>query len=143
MRRFLMCAFVISLVSAGMIGAQMKVATPVEHDKAMKAIGGAFGGVNKAVASGMMADAKMGLMTMHENLSGVAAFWAGKKKDKQAGIAKEALAAIDAAIITIDSGGDAPAAVKMIGGQCGACHKESRDPDPATPKSFVIKPDLL
>ena len=143
MRRFLMCAAVISLAWAGLVGAQMKITTPEEFEKAMLAIGGAFGSVNKALASGATADAKTGLNTMRQNLAGVQAFWEGRKKDKQAGFAKEAVTHVDAAIKAIDGGGDVAASVKMIGAQCQGCHKESRDPDPAAEKRFVIKPELL
>lgn len=143
MRRFLMSVAVISLVWTGMVGAQTKITTPEEFEKAMLAIGGAFGPVNKALASGAAADAKAGLTTMHTNLIAVQAFWEARKKEVQVNYAKAAVAGVDATLVAIDSGGDAAAAAKAIGAQCGGCHKESRDPDPAAEKRFMIKPSLL
>ncbi len=142
MRRFLMCTAVIALAWTGMVGAQMKITTPEDHDKAMKAIGGAFGGVMKAAATSP-ADAKAGLTTMRANFVAVEEFWTARKKEAQVNYAKQAIAGIDATVKAIDSGGDAAGAAKAIGGACGGCHKESRDPDPANEKSFIIKPALL
>lgn len=142
MRRALMTVAAIAFAWAG-VSAQTKVTTPEEVEKAMLAIGGAFGGVNKALASGAAADAKAGLTTMRANLAGVQEFWEARKKEAQINYAKQAIAGIDATIKAIDSGGDAAAAAKAIGGACGGCHKESRDPDPAAEKRWMIKPALL
>ena len=141
MRRFLMIVGVISFAWVG-VSAQTKVTTPEEFEKAMLAIGGAFGGVMKAAATAP-ADAKAGLTTMRENFVGVEAFWAARKKEAQVNYSKQAIAGIDATLKAIDSGGDVAGAAKAIGGACGGCHKESRDPDPAAEKRFIIKPALL
>ena len=92
MRRFLMSVAVISLVWTGIVGAQTKITTPEEFEKAMLAIGGAFGPVNKALASGMAADAKAGLTTMRTNLVAVQGFWEDRKKEVQINYAKAAVA---------------------------------------------------
>jgi cytochrome c556 len=147
MRRFLVYAAAVLLVawaaSAGY--AQMKIATPEDYDKVMKAIGGAMGATNKAIASGSLADAKTSLGTARSNMMAVQAFWMERKKDDPAMIAKDALARMDAADKAL-SGTDAAAAgmaVKEIFGTCQACHMKYRDPDPNTPKSFIFKPGVL
>jgi soluble cytochrome b562 len=147
MRRFLVFAAAVLLVawaaSAGY--AQMKIATPEDYDKTMKAIGGAMGATNKAIASGSLADAKTSLATARSNMMAVQAFWMERKKDDPAMIAKDALARMDTADKAL-SGTDAAAAgmaVKEIFGTCQACHMKYRDPDPNTPKSFIFKPGVL
>ena len=147
MRRFLVCAAAVLLVawvaSAGY--AQTKIATPEDYDKVMKAIGGAMGATNKAIASGSLADAKTSLATARTNMMAVQAFWVERKKDDPAMIAKDALSRMDAADKAL-SGTDAAAAgmaVKEVFGACQACHMKYRDPDPNTPKSFIFKPGVL
>jgi soluble cytochrome b562 len=147
MRRFLMgVAVVLSVAWLASVGyAQTKIATPEDYDKAMKAIGGAMGATNKAIASGSLPDAKTSLATARSNMMAVQAFWVERKKDDPAMIAKDALARMDAADKAL-SGTDAAAAgmaLKEVFGACQACHMKYRDPDPTTPKSFIFKPGVL
>ncbi len=146
MRRFLMCAAAMAVVWGMAIGhAQMKVTNLEEHDKAMKALGGAFGGANKAVAAGSMADVKTALATLKSTLMAVEGFWAANKKTAQVDFAKAAIAKVDVADKAA-SGTDTAAvgaAVKDIITACGACHTATREPDPATPKSFIVKAGIL
>ena len=145
MRRFLVCAALLVAWVASAGYAQTKIATPEDYDKTMKAIGGAMGATNKAIASGSLADAKMSLATARTNMMAVQAFWVERKKDDPAMIAKDALSRMDAADKAL-SGTDAAAAgmaVKEIFGACQACHMKYRDPDPNTPKSFIFKPGVL
>jgi cytochrome c556 len=145
MRRFLVCAALLVAWVASAGYAQTKIATPEDYDKTMKAIGGAMGATNKAIASGSLADAKTSLATARTNMMAVQAFWVERKKDDPAMIAKDALSRMDAADKAL-SGTDAAAAgmaVKEIFGACQACHMKYRDPDPTTPKSFIFKPGVL
>ena len=138
-----MAVLVAWVASAGY--AQTKIATPEDYDKTMKAIGGAMGATNKAIASGSLADAKTSLATARTNMMAVQAFWVERKKDDPAMIAKDALSRMDAADKAL-SGTDAAAAgmaVKEVFGACQACHMKYRDPDPNTPKSFIFKPGVL
>jgi cytochrome c556 len=121
-----------------------KVNTPEEYDKAMKAIGAAFGAVNKAVASGSTTDAKTQLATAKATMGAVQTFWVEKKKDDPAMIAKDSVAKMDVlekALAGTDTAAVA-AAVKDVGGTCGACHAKYREQDPTT-KQFSIKAGTL
>ncbi len=121
-----------------------KVATPEDYDKAMKAIGAAFGATNKAVQSGAMADAKTQLATALTTMAAVQAFWVEKMKDDPAMIAKDSVAkmqVLDKALSGSDPAAVAPA-FKDVGGTCGACHAKYREQDPAT-KAFSIKAGTL
>jgi cytochrome c556 len=146
MRRVLTCTTILLAMAAGSaMFAQGKISTVEDYDKAMKAIGGAFGGVAKAVQGGSMAEAKTGLATARTQMVAVQAFWVEKKKDDPAAIAKDSISkmdALDKALGGTDSAA-AMAAFKEVGGTCQACHMKYRDPDPANPKSFVMKPGVL
>jgi cytochrome c556 len=121
-----------------------KVASPEDYDKAMKAIGPAFGATNKAIQSGAMADAKIQLATALSTMMAVQAFWVDKMKDDPATIAKDAVTkmqALDKALSGTDTAVVA-AAAKEVGGTCAACHGKYREQDPAT-KAFSIKAGTL
>ena len=121
-----------------------KIATPEDFDRAMKAMGAAFGATNKAVQSGAMADAKVQLGPALSTMMAVQAFWVARMKDDPAMIAKDAVAkmqVLDKAL----SGTDASAvasALKDVGGTCAACHGKYREQDPTT-KAFSIKAGVL
>jgi len=122
----------------------VKVATVEDYDKAMKAIGAAFGATNKAIQSAAMADAKTQLATALSTMMAIQGFWVEKMKDDPAMIAKDAIAKMQALDKTL-SGNDAVAvatAAKDVTGTCGACHSKYRDQDPAT-KAFSIKAGTL
>jgi hypothetical protein len=121
-----------------------KVVTPEDYSKAMKAIGGAFGGASKAVQSGAISDARAQVATVRATMMAIQTFWEGQKKDDPAMIAKDAVAKMDALDKAL-SGSDTAAAasgVKEVGGTCTACHAKYREQDPAT-KAFSIKAGTL
>lgn len=121
-----------------------KISTVDDYDKAMKAIGGAFGATNKAITSGAVNDAKPQLAIARSTMVAVEAFWVEKKKDDPAMLAKNALAKMDALEKTL-SGGDTTAmaaAFKEVAGACGACHTKYREQDPTT-KAFTMKAGTL
>ena len=146
MRRFLMCAAVLTVAWAGSVGyaQMMKVTNVEEYKKAMQAIGGSFGGANKAIASGAMADAKTQLATAKMTMMAVQKFWADNKKDDPAMIAQDSVAKMDALDKALAAGDTATvtAAVKAVGGTCGSCHMKYRDQDPTT-KAYSFKPGVL
>lgn len=121
-----------------------RIATPEDFDKAMKAIGAAFGATNKAIQSGAMADAKIQLAPALSLMTAVQAFWMEKVKYEPAALARDALTkmqALDKALAGTDTAAVA-AAVKEVGGACGACHAKYREQDPVT-KAFSIKAGTL
>ena len=147
MRRFLMCAAVIAVAWAGTLThaqTAMKITSVDDYAKAMKAIGAGFGGANKAIQSGALADAKMGVAAAKAQMMAVQAFWVEKKKDDPAMIAKQAVEKMEALEKALGGSDQAAvmAAVKEVGGACGACHTKYRDQDPTT-KAYSFKPGVL
>jgi hypothetical protein len=147
MRRVMSALFFSAVLAVSVGYAQapaMKIATPEDLDKAMKAIGPAFGATNKAVQSGALADARTSLATARSTMAGVPAFWAGYKKDEQVALAKDSLAKMDELdkVLAAGDAAAAPAAAKAVGGTCAACHTKFREQDPTT-KLFSIKPGTL
>lgn len=145
MRRFAICTAVLVMTMAGAVGyAQAtKVTNLDEYRKAMLAVAGGFGGANKALASGAVADAKTGVANAKANMEAIHAFFVEKKKDDLAMLAKatvDKLAAVETAL----NGDPATAgpAVKEVGGTCQACHAKYRDQDPAT-KAYSFKPGTI
>ena len=140
MRRVVICAAVLVLAYVGISSAQaMKVTNLDDYKKAMQAIGGGFGGAMKALGSNDTAGAKTGVASALANMQAVHAFFVEAKKDDLALLAKDSVDKITAAGVALN-GTDAAAAgaaVKAVGGTCGACHSKYRDGDgKATPYSF-------
>ncbi len=120
------------------------VATVEDYDRAMKAIGTAFGATSKAIQSSAMADAKKQLGPVLATMMAVQTFWVEKKKDDVAAIAKDSVTkfqALDKAIDARDTNAVA-AALKDAGGTCGACHAKYREQNPET-KAYAIKAGTL
>ena len=134
MRRFLLCASALMVVTGAGVIAQTKVTTPDEYAQLMKANAQAIGGANKAIGSASYADARMQLATLRKNFMALQGFWVDKKKDDAVGIVKDGLTRLDAldkmlAAPTVDQMAAQGAAKEFGGATCGACHKLYREGD--------------
>jgi cytochrome c556 len=114
--------------------AQGKVTTVEEYAKLMKSNAQANGATNKAIGSGMFADARMQVATLRQNYMALQGFWADKKKDDAVAIVKDGLTRLDALDKLLGAAAPdqmaAQAAAKEFGGAtCGACHKAYREGD--------------
>jgi cytochrome c556 len=129
---------------AGTVGyAQTKVTNLDEYRTAMKAVAGGFGGSIKALQSGAVADAKTGLANAKANMESIHTFFVEKKKDDLAMLAQATVDKLDAAAKALDADpASAGAAVKAVGGTCGACHAKYRVQDPST-KAYSFKEGSL
>jgi hypothetical protein len=140
MKRFLMWTAALTVVFAVGITAQANL-TLEDHAKIMKANGQAAQATNKALGSGVVADAKAGVATLRANYTNLLAFYTAKKKDDAVALIKGALTSLDEVdkhlgMATPDTMA-AQAALKMFQGSCGGCHKQYRDGDgKTTPYSF-------
>ncbi len=146
MRRMAMGMAVLAVMWAGTVSfAQgMKVTSVEDYPAAMKAVAGGFGGANKALASGNLADAKTGVANAKANMQSIHAFFVDKKKDELATMAKDTvdkLAAVEAALGGTDQAAIG-AAIKAVGGTCQACHMKYRDQNPET-KAYSFKPGTI
>ena len=90
MRRFLLCASALVAVMCVSLVAQ-KVTTVEEYAKLMKANAQANGAMNKAIGSGMYADARMQVATLRTNYLALQGFWADKKQSDAIMIVKDGL----------------------------------------------------
>lgn len=145
MRRISMCAVALAVAMAGTIGSAqaIKVTNLDEYRKAMQAVAGGFGGANKALASGAVADAKTGVANAKANMLEIHAFFVDKKKDDLAMLAKATVDKLDAVEKALAADpAMAGAAVKEVGGTCQACHAKYRDQDPTT-KAYSFKPGTI
>ena len=131
MRRFLLCASALVAVMCVSLVAQ-KVTTVEEYAKLMKANAQANGAMNKAIGSGMYADARMQVATLRTNYMALQGFWADKKQNDAIMIVKDGLTRLDGldkmlGAATVDQMA-AQAASKEFGGMtCGACNKAYRE----------------
>ena len=140
MQRFLTWTAALVVVFAVGITAQANL-TMEEHAKIMKANGQAAQATNKALGSGVVADAKAGVATLRTNYTNLQAFYAAKKKDDAVALIKSALASLDEVDKALSAATPdimaAQGALKMFQGSCGGCHKQYRDGDgKTTPYSF-------
>ena len=134
MRRFLLCASAVVAVAGAGILAQGKVTTVEEYAKLMKSNAQANGAANKAIGSGMFADARMQVATLRQNYMALQGFWADKKQADAIAIVKDGLTRLDALDKMLGAAAPdqmaAQAAAKEFGGMtCGACHKLYREGD--------------
>jgi len=145
MRRLLTYTTVLLVALAGTVAVAQKVSTPDELDAAMKKIGAAQGATAKAVKSNEYADAKAQIMTVKQTLMDVESFWAGHKKDDAVQMTKDAIARVTAVEEALSA--TAPdmetvmAAIKQVGGTCGACHKMYRVQN--EDKTYSLKPGTI
>ena len=133
MRRFLLCASAVVVVVAAGVIAQGKL-SPEEYAKLMKANAGAAGAMNKAIASGSYADARMQVATLRTNYMALQGFWADKKQIDALMILKDGLTRLDGldkmlGAATVDQMAAQAAAKEFGGSTCGACHKAYREGD--------------
>ena len=133
MRRFLLCASaLVAVAGAGML-AQGKVTTVEEYAKLMKANAQANGATNKAIGSGMFADARMQVATLRQNYMALQGFWADKKQADAITLVKDGLTRLDALDKLLSAPAPdqmaAQAAAKEFGATCGGCHKAYREGD--------------
>jgi cytochrome c556 len=132
-------------VAPGQAAPAGTVTSVEDHDRAMKAISTNAFAVPKLLEARAFSDVKARYVAMRELFVGVEGFWAARKKDDAAMLARNAMAKIDTIIRAADMS-DRPgidAGIKELVAACAACHTKYREPDPATPKSFVIKPGVL
>lgn len=146
MQRFLMWIPALMAVLGVVAFAQAKVTTAEEYTKVMKANAQANGAMNKAIGSGMYADARMQLATLRQNYMALQGFWVDKKKDDAVAIVKDGLTRLDAldktlSAPTVDQMAAQAAAKEFGGNTCGACHKLYREGDAQT--GFRFKPGVL
>ena len=146
MQRFLMWTPALMAVLGVVAFAQAKVTTAEEYTKVMKANAQANGAMNKAIGSGMYADARMQLATLRQNYMALQGFWVDKKKDDAVAIVKDGLTRLDAldktlSAPTVDQMAAQAAAKEFGGNTCGACHKLYREGDAQT--GFRFKPGVL
>jgi cytochrome c556 len=145
MRRILTIATAAMIAVAGSVLVAQKVTTPAELDAAMKKIGPAQGAAGKAVQSGNFADAKAQVAIVKEALEGAENFWVMNKKDDAIAMSKDSIAKVTA----LETALSAPspdqqavlAALKSVGGTCGACHKTYRAQDENM--QYILKPGTV
>jgi hypothetical protein len=137
---------VLVVVLGVVVMGQGKLTTADDYAKNMKANAQAAGPMNKALASGAFADARMNVATLRQNFMALQGFWMDKKKDDAVAIVKDGLSRLDALdkILAAPAPDQmaAQAAAKEFGGNtCGACHKLYREGDAQT--GFRFKPGVL
>jgi cytochrome c556 len=145
MRRILTTATAIMIALAGTVAVAQKVTTPAELDAAMKKIGPAQGATGKAVQSGNFADAKAQVAIVKQALVDAENFWVANKKDDAVAFSKDSVAKVTA----VEQALSAPApdqqavlaALKAVGGTCGACHKTYRAQDENM--QYILKPGTI
>ena len=106
-------------------------------DKAMKAVGPAFGAARKALGAGMMAEAKTSAETLSKAFVETEAFFKSHGKADGVELAQAAKKASDA-IATAANAEAANAAAGELGKTCAGCHATYRDK--AADGTFSFKP---
>lgn len=146
MKRYVSWTFVLATAWAGALAGQaINVVTIEDHDKAMKTISTNAFAVPKLLEAGAFADVKNRYLAMREQFVGVEGFWAARKNEDARMLAGNAIAKVDAIIKAAEASDRAAidTGIKELVAACAACHTKYREPDPTTPKSFVIKPGVL
>lgn len=110
---------------------------PAVIDKAMKALGPAFGATRKALDGGNMADAKAGAQTVAKAMADTEAFMKSHGKADGVEMAQAGKKAADAiaAAANVDA---AKTAAGELGKTCMGCHTKYRDK--AADGSYTFKP---
>lgn len=124
------------VVGTGIVGVAQKVVSPDELDRAMKTIGTAVDGVNKAIASKSYVDAKTPLALSRQILASTRPFWTTNQKPDAAKMTKETVAKLDAldkvlSANAVDAAAVA-AAAQDVTRSCDACHATYREGDQQT-----------
>ena len=146
MQRFLMWIPAAMAVLGAAVIAQTKVTTAEDYAKVMKSNAQSIGAMNKAIASGTFADARMNVATLRQNYMALQGFWVDKKRDDAVGIVKDGLTRLDAldktlSAATVDQMAAQAAAKEFGGSTCGACHKLYREGDAQS--GFKFKPGVI
>jgi cytochrome c556 len=146
MRRFFTYAIALTVAMVGTVALAQQVSTPEGLDAAMKKIGPAMGATNKAVKSMAYGDAKAQVMVVKQALMDAENFWAANKKDDAVQMSKESIARVTAVEEALSASSPdmetVMAALKQVGGTCGACHKMYRVQDETT-KEYSLKPGTI
>jgi cytochrome c556 len=144
--KFLVSTFVLAAAWVGALVAQtITVATVEDHDRAMKTISMNARQVPKLLEANALDEVKKRYEIIRGQFAGVAGFWASKKNADAVMLTNNANAKVDAIVKAIDAS-DRPgidASIKELVAACAACHNKYREPDPATPNSFVIRKEFL
>ena len=141
-------AVVVLLVfCTGFVGlAQRVIFTADDLDKAMKALGQAFGPVNAMIASKDFDTAKVQVARSRDQLARTVGFWRNKDAQDAVKMVRDAAARLDELDSALSANSiDASAvtaAAQQVGVACGACHAVYREQDPAT-KAFRLKRGLV
>ncbi len=128
------------LWAATLTAQSTKVASVADHDIAMKTISLNARSVPTLLKENAIGDVKTRYVTLREVFEGVEKFWSTRNKDAVS-LTANALAKVDVIIKAADAQ-DRPAidaGIKELVAACAACHDKYREPDPATPNSFLIK----
>jgi len=121
------------VVGTGTVGVAQKVVSPEEFQRAMKTIGTAVDGVNKAIASKSYVDAKTPLALSRQVMASTRPFWTTNQKPDAAKMTKETVAKLDAldkvlSANAVDAAA-AAAAAQDVTRSCDACHATYREGD--------------
>jgi cytochrome c556 len=110
---------------------------PAAIDKAMKAVGPAFGAIRKAVEAGNVADAKSNAQTLAKAMGDTEAFFKSHGKADGVEMAQAGKKAADAIAAAADiEAMKAPAG--EVGKTCAGCHSKYRDK--AADGTYTFKP---
>jgi cytochrome c556 len=138
MRRIVMAVTGLALSLAVGVGVGAEQAQDAAMiDKNMKAVGPAFGGVNKAVKGGMLADAKTSAEALSKAFVDTEAFFKSHGKADGVEWAQGAQKAADA-VAAAASAEAATAAAGALGKFCQGCHAKYRDKN--AEGGYVFKP---
>ncbi|MEP7117733.1 MAG: hypothetical protein ABI880_09130 [Acidobacteriota bacterium] len=110
---------------------------PAVIDKAMKAVGPAFGAARKATEAGMMAEAKTAGETLSKAFVETEAFFKSHGKADGVEMAQSAKKAADAIAKAADADA-AKAGAADLGKTCAGCHSKYRDK--AADGTYIYKP---
>ena len=145
MRRFLSFAAALAIFGVAVVSAQKP--DPATLDAAMKQVGANFGAIGKAAKSGDFAAAKASATTVKTALQQAHAFWKASGKADAIAMSDDALTKVTALETALSAATPDAAAVaaaqKEAQGTCGACHKQFRDTDGATPPTYTLKPGTI
>lgn len=124
------------VLGTGTVGVAQKVVSPDEFDRAMKTIGTAVDGVNKAIESKAYVDAKTPLALSRQILASTRPLWTTNQKPDAARMTTESVAKLDAldkalSASAVDAAAVA-AAVRDVTRSCDACHAMYREGDKQT-----------